>query len=210
MDEDSLPNHEHNMEELESGNLEIHLYINNFLLILNLTILNTYLTENCCNLFNCSKASFYINDIDNLMTKGNSLDPHVLKCLHIYVSASPIDLQYITRDFGYISVSISSTQINPYNIQKSFKKSVSELVLSCEKARARVVSKLREKCHLLGANAVSGLKIDVVHTHNYTTIYTASGNAIIMNLKDNIYESQKDEDDIIPYLPISVNNMDRH
>jgi uncharacterized protein YbjQ (UPF0145 family) len=174
-----------------------------------LLIFISNIIENCCNLFNCSKASFYIYDLDMMMTKGNSVDPHVLKCLHIYVSASHVDLQYVTRDFGFISVSISSTQIQPYNLQKSFKKSVSELVLSCEKARARVVSKLREKCHLLGANALSGLKIDAVHTHNHTTIYTASGNAIIMKMI-NMYEPQNDEHDIIPYLPISVNNMDRH
>ena len=145
-----------------------------------------------------------------MMTKGNSVDPHVLKYLDIYVSASQIDLQYITRDFGYISASISSTQIQSFNVNKSFKKSVSELVLSCEKARARVISKLREKCHFLGANALSGLRIDAIHTHNYTTIYTASGNAIIMQMKGTIYETQNDENDIIPYLPIGVNHMDRH
>ena len=142
-----------------------------------------------------------------MMTKGNSVDPNVLKSLDIFISSNNVNSKYIIRDYGYISVSISSTQVQPNNIQKSFKKSVSELVLSCEKARATVISKLREKCYLLGGNAISNLKIDIVHTHLNTTIYTASGNAIIMEMVD-MYEAQKDEIDIIPYLPISVNNID--
>ena len=142
-----------------------------------------------------------------MMTKGNSVDPNVLKSLDIFISANTIDTKYIIRDYGYISLSLSTTQVQPHNMQKGFKKSVSELVLSCEKARARVISKLREKCHLLGGNAISNLKIDVVHTHLNTTIYTASGNAVIMEMID-MYEAQTDEHDIIPYLPISVNNID--